>query len=97
MKGSRLSSHARRCCHSESRPCSFQAYCGQHAPFPPAQGRQPALQRESLPVAAYLLESTQTSPPRRLFQRPLREHQTDEFMEAPVFPVVGRTHASRAG
>lgn len=33
-----LSSHARRCCHSESRLCSVQAYCSQPPPFPPAEG-----------------------------------------------------------
>lgn len=36
-----LSSHARRCCHSESRLCSVQAYCSQPTPFPPAEGTPP--------------------------------------------------------
>lgn len=51
-----LSSHARRCCHSESRLCSVQDYCSQPPPFRPAEGTplasKPFLQRRSFSVAA---------------------------------------------
>lgn len=34
-----LSSHARRCCHSESRPCSFHAHADHQPPTPPSPPR----------------------------------------------------------